>query len=298
MVTMIPSRRRRLRGVGEGNTLLTARGKSAWYRNQPLLIGLIIVGIVVLLALLAPLISSADPIKQNLEDTLQAPSAAHLLGTDKLGRDVLSRLLYGARVDLQVAFLAVLIPFVGGSVLGAIAGYFGGWIDAVIMRIVDVVFAFPLYVLVIALVFVLGSGERSIYISIALVSWVAYCKIVRGEVLVAREQDYVRAAELGALGRGRVLWRHIGRNVISQAIIYAMSDIVMDIMVIVTLGYLGIGIQPPTAEWGEMIADAQDFITTRWWLAVVPGVAVVIVGIGLSLIGDGLTAVMAPERRE
>lgn len=296
MVTTTMFGRRRVRAPGD--TRLSARGSSAWYRNRTLMIGLVIVGTVVLLALLAPVISPADPIKQNLEDTLQAPSGAHLLGTDKLGRDVLSRLLYGARIDLQVAFLAVLIPFVSGSVLGAIAGYFGGWVDAIIMRIVDVFFAFPLYVLVIALVFVLGSGERSIYISIALVSWVAYCKIVRGEVLVAREQDYVRAAELGALGRNRVLWRHIGRNVVSQAIIYAMSDIVMDIMVIVTLGYLGIGIQPPTPEWGEMIADAQDFITTQWWLAVVPGVAVVIVGIGLSLIGDGLTALMAPERRQ
>lgn len=296
MVTTTMFGRRRVRGAGD--TRLSARRGSAWYRNQSLMIGLVIVGVVVLLALLAPVISPADPLKQNLEDTLQAPSGAHLLGTDKLGRDVLSRLLYGARVDLQVAFLAVLIPFVSGSILGAVAGYFGGWVDAIIMRIVDVFFAFPLYVLVIALVFVLGSGERSIYISIALVSWVAYCKIVRGEVLVAREQDYVRAAELGALGRNRVLWRHIGRNVVSQAIIYAMSDIVMDIMVIVTLGYLGIGIQPPTPEWGEMIADAQDFITTRWWLAVVPGIAVVIVGIGLSLIGDGLTALMAPERRQ
>lgn len=296
MVTTTMFGRRRVRAPGD--TRLSARGSSAWYRNRTLMIGLVIVGTVVLLALLAPVISPADPIKQNLEVTLQAPSGAHLLGTDKLGRDVLSRLLYGARIDLQVAFLAVLIPFVSGSVLGAIAGYFGGWVDAIIMRIVDVFFAFPLYVLVIALVFVLGSGERSIYISIALVSWVAYCKIVRGEVLVAREQDYVRAAELGALGRNRVLWRHIGRNVVSQAIIYAMSDIVMDIMVIVTLGYLGIGIQPPTPEWGEMIADAQDFITTQWWLAVVPGVAVVIVGIGLSLIGDGLTALMAPERRQ
>jgi peptide/nickel transport system permease protein len=288
--------RRRVRQAGA--TRLDARSRSAWYRNRPLVAGLVIVGIVVLLALLAPLIAGTDPLKQNLETTLQAPSGAHLLGTDKLGRDVLSRLLYGARVDLRVAFLAVLIPFVGGSILGAIAGYFGGWVDALIMRIVDVFFAFPLYVLVIALVFVLGSGQRSIYISIALVSWVAYCKIVRGEVLVAREQDYVRAAELGALGPNRVLWRHISRNVVAQAIIYAMSDIVMDIMVIVTLGYLGIGIQPPTPEWGEMIADAQDFITTQWWLAVIPGVAVVIVGVGLSLIGDGLTALLAPERRQ
>ena len=295
MLTLTAFRRRRT-GIEPG--ALSARRATAWYRNQSLMIGLTIVAILVLLALLAPMISPADPLKQNFEATLQGPSAAHWLGTDKLGRDILSRLLYGARVDLRVAFLAVLIPFVAGSVLGAIAGYFGGWLDTVIMRIVDVFFAFPLFVLVIALVFVLGSGESSIYISIALVSWVSYCKIVRGEVLVAREQDYVRAAQLGGLSRFRVLWRHIGRNVVSQSIIYAMSDIVMDIMVIVTLGYLGIGIQPPTPEWGEMIADAQDYITSLWWMAVLPGLAVVVTGIGLSLVGDGLTELMAPERRK
>lgn len=292
MSTLSITRRSRRGGQPASRRLLP------WYRNGSLVAGLIIVGLMVLLAVLAPVLSPDNPVHQNLDQALQGPSGAHWLGTDKLGRDVLSRLLYGARVDLRIGFLAVLIPFVVGSILGAIAGYYGGWVDIIIMRIVDVFYAFPLYLLVIALVFVLGSGERSIYLAIALVSWVSYCKIVRGEVIVARRQEYVQAARLGGLKNLRVLGRHIGPNVISQAITYAMSDIIMDIMVIVTLGYLGLGITPPTAEWGSMIADAQEFITTLWWMAVLPGVAVVITGLGLSLIGDGLGDLLSPERRK
>lgn len=287
-----------LRRPWRRTTRPAARRLRPWYQNRSLVLGLVIVGIMLLLAILAPVLTPYDPIRQDLQNTLQPPSSAHWLGTDKLGRDVLARLLYGARVDLRIGFLAVLIPFVVGSVLGAIAGYFGGWLDNVIMRVVDVFYAFPLYILVIALVFVLGSGERSIYLAIALVSWVSYCKIVRGEVIVARRQEYVQAARLGGLSHARVLVRHIGPNVSSQAITYAMSDIVMDIMVIVTLGYLGVGITPPTPEWGGMIADAKEFITTLWWMAVLPGLAVVITGLGLSLIGDGLSDLLSPERRK
>lgn len=274
-----------------------ARRLRPWYQNGSLVAGLAILLFMVALAVLAPILTPYDPIHQHLGSALQGPSAKHWLGTDKLGRDILSRLLYGGRVDLRVAFLAVLIPFVGGSILGAIAGYFGGWFDTIIMRVVDVFYAFPLYVLVIALVFVLGPGESSIYLAIALVSWVSYCKIVRGEVIVARQQEYVQAARLGGLGDLRVLARHVGPNVVSQAITYAMSDIVLDMMVIVTLGYLGLGITPPTPEWGSMIADAKEFITTLWWMAVLPGAAVVVTGLGLSLAGDGLTDLLSPERR-
>ena len=192
--------------------------------------GIIIVGTLVLIAVLAPVIAPYDPVKQDLVNALADPSSAHLLGTDKYGRDVLSRLIWGAQVDLRVGFLAVLIPFVIGTVVGAIAGYFGGWLDTVLMRIVDIFFAFPFYVMVIVLVFIFGSGEFSIYIAIAAVSWVAYAKIVRGEVLVAKQQDYVGAARLGGMSHARVLVRHIGPNVLSQAIIYAMTTRVPTMM--------------------------------------------------------------------
>jgi peptide/nickel transport system permease protein len=275
-----------------------SRSLKRWYRNGPLLAGMIIVGVVVLIAVFAPLIAPYDPIKQDLLSTLQPPSWEHWLGTDKLGRDVLSRMIWGARVDLRIGFLAVLIPLVFGSVIGALAGYFGGWFDVLVMRIVDVFFAFPFYVIVIALVFVFGSGESSIYLAIAVVSWVAYAKIVRGEVIVAKTQDYVTAARLGGVSHMRILAGHIGPNVVSQVIIYAMSDIVMDIMAIVTLGYLGLGIAPPTPEWGSMILDGQEFITTQWQQATIPGLMVVVMSLGLSWIGDGLSDLLSPDRRK
>lgn len=282
----------------EQRRALRSRSIRPWYRNGALMAGIVIVGTLVLIAVLAPLLAPYDPIAQDLRNSLAAPSAEHWLGTDKFGRDILSRLIWGAQVDLRVGFLAVLIPFVFGSVLGAIAGYFGGWLDTILMRIVDVFFAFPFYVMVIVLVFIFGSGEASIYLAIAAVSWVSYAKIVRGEVLVAKKQDYVTAARLGGMSHGRILVKHIGPNVLSQAIIYGMSDIVMDIMAIVTLGYLGLGIAPPTAEWGSMINDGQEFITTQWQQATIPGLMVVIASLGLSFLGDGLSDLLSPERRK
>jgi peptide/nickel transport system permease protein len=282
----------------ERRRAVRSRSIKPWYRNGSLMAGIIIVGLLVLVAVLAPVLAPYDPVVQHLTNALASPNAAHWLGTDKFGRDVLSRLIWGAQVDLRVGFLAVLIPFVVGSVLGAIAGYFGGWLDTVLMRIVDIFFAFPFYVMVIVLVFIFGSGEASIYIAIAAVSWVSYARIVRGEVLIAKKQDYVVAARLGGMSHARILVRHIGPNVLSQAIIYGMSDIVMDIMAIVTLGYLGLGINPPTAEWGSMINDGQEFITTLWQQATIPGLVVVVTSLGLSWLGDGLSDLLSPERRK
>lgn len=287
------SRRRRLdRRAGRSRSL------RPWYRNGSLMAGIVIVGGLILVAVFAPLLTPYSPTEQNLTDVLKGPSGAHWLGTDRFGRDVLTRLIWGTRVDLRIGFLAVLIPFVVGSVLGGLAGYFGGWLDTIVMRLVDIFFAFPFYVMVIALVFVLGNGEASIYLAIATVSWVSYAKIVRGEVLVAKQQDYVTAARLGGFSHLKVLARHIGPNVLSQAIIYAMSDIVQDIMAIVTLGYLGLGIAPPTAEWGSMILDGQQFITTQWQQATLPGLAVVVTSLGLSWLGDGLSDLLSPDRRK
>jgi peptide/nickel transport system permease protein len=268
--------------------------KAGWYRQPALLAGLIILAVIVFMVVAAPLLTSYNPNAQDLNATLTGPSAHHLLGTDQLGRDTWSRLLYGGRVDLQVAFIAVLFPFVLGTILGSLAGYFGGWVDLVIMRVVDIVVAFPFYVLIIALVFVLGTGERSIYIAITVVGWVSYARIIRGEILVAKRQEYVLAAQSGGLSNLRIMGRHLLPNVITQAIIYAMSDIVQDILAIVTLSYLGLGIQPPTPDWGSMIANGQNFLTTHWELTTLPGLAVVVTGLALSLIGDGLADLLRP----
>lgn len=287
-----------LNGLQTRRRAARSRVLKPWYRNGSLMAGIGVIGTLVLIAVLAPVLAPYDPIQQDLQNPLSSPSPEHWLGTDKYGRDVLSRLIWGARVDLRIGFLAVIIPFVIGSTLGALAAYFGGWFDAVVMRIVDVFFAFPFYVMVIVLVFILGSGEASIYLAIAAVSWVSYAKIVRGEVLVALKQDWVTAARMGGMSNGRILVRHIGPNVMSQAIIYGTSDVVMDIMAIVTLGYLGLGIAPPTAEWGSMILDGQEFITTHWMQATIPGLIVVVVSLGMSWLGDGLSDLLNPERRK
>ena len=257
--------------------------------NVPLTAGLTLFALLALSAICAPLLTSASPTAQDLTQTLLPPgSPGHLLGTDDLGRDVLSRLLYGGRIDLMVGVLAVVSPFIIGSFLGLIAGWFGGWFDVLLMRIVEMVIAFPFFVLVIALVFALGPGTTSIYVAITLVGWVAYARIVRGEVLVAKNQEYALAAKASGLPTWRILFRHLLPNVILQAVVYSMSDIVLSILAIVTLGFLGLGVEPPTAEWGAMITDGQQFMLTHWTLAALPGFAVVLTGLALALIADGL----------
>lgn len=260
-----------------------------------LILGILILGTIVLLAIFAPLVTSYSPTQQDLNNTLASPGGSHLLGTDNLGRDIWSQIVYGARTDLRVAFLAVLAPFAIGTMLGALAGYFGRWPDTLIMRVADVVVAFPFYVLVLLLVFVLGPGSGSIIIAITAVSWVSYTRIVRGETLVAKSQEYVLAAKVGGLSDLRVIVRHILPNVLIQAIVFAMSDIVLDLLAIVTLGYLGLGIRPPTPDWGTMMANGQQFLSTRWELTTFPGLAVVLTALGLSLLGDGLADALRAE---
>jgi peptide/nickel transport system permease protein len=272
-----------------------ARPRRRWLRNRSLMAGLIVLGLIVLLAILAPLLTPYDPAHQDLNAVLQSPSGKHPLGTDDLGRDTWAQLVYGARVDLRTAFLAVLFPFIIGSSLGAIAGYKGGIVDSVVTWATNVVFAFPFYVLIIAIVFVMGAGARSIYVAITLVGWVSYARIVRAEVLREKQLEYVAAARVAGFSTRRILGRHILPNAITQAVVFSMSDIVLDIMAIVALGYLGLGIQPPTPDWGRMIADGQQFLTTNWQLATIPGIAVVITGIGLGLLADGLADALRAE---
>jgi peptide/nickel transport system permease protein len=282
--------------IAEAQAIEHRRGfRQRWYRTPSFVGGVSILGSIVLAALAAPLITRYDPTQQDLLHTLSGPSGSHWLGTDDLGRDVWSRLVYGARTDLRVAFLAVLFPFAIGTVIGLLSGYYGRWIDTLTNWLVNIVVAFPFYVLIIALVFVLGPGTRSIYIAITLVGWVSYARIIRGEVLVAKRREYVLAAKAGGLSDARILFRHLLPNVVTQAIVFAMSDIVLDILAIVTLGYLGLGVQPPTPDWGRMIADGQTFLTTRWELSTIPGIAIVFTALGLSLLADGLADLLRPE---
>ena len=268
-----------------------ARGR----RSYTLLIGVGLLGVIVVLAILAPWITPYDPLAHNLESILAPPSSENLLGTDHLGRDVWTRLLYAARLDLLIGVGAVITPFVTGTLLGAVAGYYGGRIDLAVSAATDMLFAFPYYVLIIALVFSLGPGIPSIFIAMAIVAWVSYARIVRGEVLSARGQQYVMAAKTLGYSDLRIIVRHILPNVITQPVTYAMSDIVVIIVGVVTLSYLGLGVPPPTPDWGSMIASGQSYLTTQWQLSTIPGIAVVIVGLSFSLIGDGLTHRLRPE---
>ena len=243
----------------------------------------------------APLLAPYQPNQQDLVNILRGPSASHLLGTDQLGRDILSRLLYAARLDLVIGVAAIITPFVVGAVIGSLAGWFGGWADRVLSVLIDVVMAFPYYVLIIALVFFLGSGVKSIFVAVGAVAWVSYARIVRAGVQEAMVQDYVAAAAGAGLPRRRILARHVLPNVITQPIIYAMSDIVVVIVGTATLSYFGLGVAPPTAEWGVMIADGQTFIATNPILSLAPGLAVVAVGAALALVGDGLADILRPE---
>ena len=203
--------------------------------------------------------------------------------------------IYAGRVDLLTAFFAVFFPFCIGTALGCLAGYYGRFADTVVMRLVDVVVAFPFIVLVLALVFVLGPGQGSIIIAITAVGWVSYARIVRGEILVQKRLEYVLAARAAGLSDARIIARHLLPNVITQAIVFSMSDIVLSVLAIVTLSYLGAGIPPPTADWGSMIADGESLITTQWQIATFPGFAILLTGLGLSLLGDGLADLLAPE---
>jgi peptide/nickel transport system permease protein len=264
------------------------------FGSRTFVAGLCIVGCITMLAVLAPVISRYGPNQQNPFHTLEGPSAAHWLGTDDLGRDVWSRVLYAGRTDLFIGFAAVLFPLIFGTLLGIMVGYFGGRFDTFTMRLVDVIIAFPFFVLVIALVFIIGPGIRGIFIAIALTDWVVYTRIIRSQTLVVRELDWVAAARAGGLSHARVLRRHILPNTIPQAIVYVMSDIVYVLLAVVTLGYLGLGIQPPTPDWGSMISEGQSFLTTNLWLSTIPGVPIVLIGLGLSLCADGLTDVLRP----
>jgi peptide/nickel transport system permease protein len=257
--------------------------------NASLALGLVIIGTLMLAAILAGVLAPADPLKQELDNTLAAPgSPGHLLGTDALGRDVLSRLLHGGRTDLFVAFGAVVCPFVFGTVIGVLAGYHEGWFDSLVVGVVDVVIAFPALVLLLALVFALGPGIATIVIAVTLVDWVVYARLARGAVRRERTLDYILAARVGGLSTGRILCRHLLPNVIAQSIVYAMSDAVLIILFITTLGFLGLGVVPPAPDWGTMIAEAQPYFRSEWWLAVIPGLAIIVTGLGLSLIADGL----------
>ena len=238
-------------------------------------------------AVFAPWISP-DPNRVDLIAVLQPPGAEHWMGTDHLGRDMLARVVHGARIDLLMSVLGVLPSMVIGILIGLVSGYFGGWLDAVLMRMVDVTVAFPFLVLVIAIVGMLGPGLGNFFIALALVGWVSYARLIRSEVLVLREAEFVQAARGLGFHPLAILIRHVLPNAASPVAVYAMSDAVLVMLAGASLGFVGLGVQPPTAEWGVMIADGQPYVVMAWWICFFPGLAAASLGLGFLLLSDGL----------
>ncbi|HEX2280791.1 MAG TPA: ABC transporter permease [Thermomicrobiales bacterium] len=266
---------------------LARRPKNRGQRvNGTLVTGVALLLIIILIAIIGPFVVPYTP--EEFGMPLQPPSREHPFGTDNFGRDVATRVIYAAHLNLLIGIVPTAITFVVGIVVGSIAGYFGGKVDTVVMRIVDVVVAFPFIVLVIGIVAMLGPGLRNLFIGIALVGWVAYARLVRGEILVAKNQEYVLAAKTLGNGSARIIGRHILPNVVAPAVVFAMSDAVLNILLGAALSFLGLGVQPPTPEWGSMIQEARNFIRQAWWMPTFPGLAIIVTGIAFSVLGDGL----------
>jgi len=266
-------------------------------RNRNLMLGAGILLVLVVVGLLAPRLSPYDPINPDYSQTLLAPSLSHPFGTDNFGRDIFTRVLYGIRIDLRVGVISVIPPFVIGLLLGSLAAYFGGFIDTIVMRLVDVVQAFPFLVLVIAIVAILGPGLNNMYIAVAITAWIVYARLIRGEILVEKEKEYVIAAQAMGSTNSRIIRRHLLPNTITSSVVYSMADIALYILLAAALSFLGLGAKPPSPEWGEMITEGQTFMTTAWWMSALPGLAIIVTGIALSLVGDGLSDVLRPGTR-
>lgn len=251
-------------------------------------IGTVMMLLIALSAIFAPWVAPYDPNLQDFESVLLPPGFAHLFGTDSLGRDVFSRVIHGARVDLQIGVITTYVPMIYGVMLGAYSGYLGGRFDAILMRILDVAMAFPFLVLIIVILAILGPGVQNIYISVFLVAWTMYARLARAEMMVERTKDYITAARVLGFPTNRIILRHGLPNVINSSIVFSMSDFVLNILLVSGLSFLGLGIQPPIPEWGAMIAEGRDFILQAWWICTLPGLAIVFTGTALSLIGDGL----------
>ncbi len=244
--------------------------------------------VIVLAGIFAPVVAPYDPYYQDYDQLLLPPSGSHLFGTDQLGRDLFSRVVYGIRIDMMVGFIITFVPMIYGVAIGALAGYFGGVLDAVLMRLLDTAIAFPFLVLIIVVIAILGPGVHSIYIAVFLVAWTMYARLARAEMLVERSKDYMLAAKTLGYPTSRIIFRHALPNIIGSSVVFSMADFVLNILLLSGLSFLGLGIQPPEPEWGSMVAEGRDFIFENWWICTLPGVAIVIAGTALSLIGDGL----------
>jgi peptide/nickel transport system permease protein len=258
-------------------------------RRPQVAIGVGIVAVICLAAFLAPLIAPYTPNAVNPAAALVPPSAAHLMGTDFVGRDVFSRVLYGARQDIIVVVLITYIGLVIGVLVGSVAGYFGGWFDAIVGRIADTAIAFPFIVLVLAIIAIVGPGIKGVAIGIIAVGWALYARLSRSEMLSLKEQSFMLATKALGYSHARSILRHALPNLIRSSLVYSTIDVVVNLLVLAGLSYLGVGVQEPGADLGTIISNGQPYLLTAWWIATMPGIVLVLFGIGVSLIGEGLT---------
>lgn len=274
---------------------------STWWtrlrRNRWAMLGLFVIILLVFCAVFAPMLSPHDPNLQNLPNQYAKPSKEHLLGTDQYGRDVLSRLLYGARISLSIGFISITIALVSGGLIGAVAGYFGGWVDALLMRALEVLMAFPSILLTITFVTVLGPSLRNAMIAIGFVTIPGYARVVRGTVISVKEREFVEAARAQGLTHSMILMREIVPNILSPVIVLSTLDVAGAILDAAALGFLGLGAQPPTAEWGSMLSSARQSLYNAPWLATYPGLAIMITVLAFNLLGDGLRDALDPRMK-
>jgi len=258
--------------------------------------------LVILIAIFAPVLAPYNPTKGTLSGRLHAPAflsadKTYPLGSDQIGRDVLSRMLYGARISLTVGFLAVLIGGCFGSLLGLVAGYVGGWVDETIMTLGDMQLAFPFILLAIAVIAVLGPSLRNLIIVVGISGWVTYARIARAQVLAVKEREFVTAERAIGATASRILFRHILPNIAASLIVVGSLDLARTIILESTLSFLGLGVQPPTASWGGMLGEGREYLNTAWWISTFPGILLTLTTISVSRIGDWLRDVLDPTMR-
>ena len=276
----------------------TSLYKDAWKRlrkNKLAMLGLSIVILLILIAIFAPLISPYDPISRIKEDSSLGPSINHLFGTDLLGRDIFSRVIYGSRISIEVGVIAVGISVIIGLFFGALSGYFGGISDAVIMRVADIFFAFPYILGAIAIMTILGPGIVNIFIAIGILGWASIARIFRSSILTIKHKEYIEAARAMGANNSRIIIKHIFPNSFAPIIVYATMNVGTAIIVEAALSFLGIGVQPPTPAWGKMLADSMAYIDTAPWMMFFPGLAILITVLGFVLLGDGLRDAFDPK---
>ena len=252
-------------------------------------IGAGILAVLVLAGALAPLIAPYGQNALDFDHILSGPSVSHLMGTDSTGRDVFSRTLYALRVDLAIVVFVTYVPLPIGVLIGAVAGYFGGWLDAIVSRITDTMIAFPFMVLVIAVIAIVGPGVKGVLIGVPIVAWALYARLARSEMLVMREQPFMLATTALGYSKRRAILRHAVPNLMRSCLIYSTLDMVVNLLLLASLAYLGLGAQPPNAELGSIIADGQTTLLSAWWVATLPGLVLVVFGVGAGLLGDGLS---------